>query len=430
MSSNTPNPNVPDAEPPILYTTDSTPSLATLAIHADDSINHYTDVAPAIHVSTTFRYTSDPSKLVPEHDLDLRSPDTPAAGDSHIYSRATAPNTSRLEAVLSNIIGQPSLTYSSGLAAFHALLVHLHPKVVAIGDGYHGCHGVLEVYKKLTNCVIVDLFDESTWDGPNHKLGSGDVVHLETPVNPHGKAYDIAHFAQRAHARGAKLTVDATFAPPPLLDPFKWGADYVMHSGTKYFGGHSDMLCGVLAIARSNADWEKAYWSMWTERMFLGSVMGSLEGWLGVRSLRTLELRVKRQSGNADKLVAWIDGCLKGSTDAPKAEVEAVQKTVTSITHASLQTEDFPWLKEQMPNGFGPVFSFSLKSEIMAKSVPSKLHFFHHATSLGGVESLIEWRRMSDDTVGPELLRVSVGVENWEDLKYDLLQGLQAVASL
>jgi cystathionine beta-lyase/cystathionine gamma-synthase len=87
------------------------------------------------------------------------------------------------------------------------------------------------------------------------------------------------------------------------------------------------------------------------------------------------------------------------------------------------------WLKQQMPNGFGPVFSISLHSQEMARHLPSKLHLFHHATSLGGVESLIEWRRMSDQTVEPELLRLSIGVENWEDLKADILQGLRAVAA-
>jgi cystathionine beta-lyase/cystathionine gamma-synthase len=305
------------------------------------------------------------------------------------------------------------LTYTSGLAAFHALLVWLHPKVVAIGAGYHGCHGVLKVYQKLTKCKIVDLFDEGTWG----ELGEGDVVHLETPVNPTGKAFNIQHFADVAHKRGAVLTVDATFAPPPLLDPWKFGADFVMHSGTKYFGGHSDMLCGVIAVRPGK---EKDYWGMFGERVFLGAVMGSLEGWLGVRSLRTLELRVTRQSENATKLVEWIAGSLEQGDN-----FGVVQK----IEHASLQKEDMGWLKEQMPNGYGPVFSIWMKNEDLARSLPSKLNFFHHATSLGGVESLIEWRSMSDDTVEGTLLRVSVGVENWEDLKNDLLDGFRALAA-
>lgn len=318
------------------------------------------------------------------------------------------------------------MTYSSGLSAFHALLVHLHPKVVAIGAGYHGCHGVLHIYQKLTNCKIVDLFNEKTWDAAG--LGKGDVVHLETPLNPTGEAYDISYFAEKAHARGAVLTVDATFAPPPLLDPFAWGADYVMHSGTKYVGGHSDMLCGIIAIDTKRQGWEKSYWDMYQERLFLGAVMGSMEGWLGVRSLRTLELRVLRQSQNATTIVEWLDGLIKGKEEGGDAEV--VRNSVHKLQHASLQTEDRKgWLQQQMPNGFGPVFAIWMKTEDMAKRLPSKVDLFHHATSLGGVESLIEWRRMSDNTVDPRVLRVSIGVENVEDLKADLLAAFKALVA-
>ena len=302
--------------------------------------------------------------------------------------------------------------------------MHLNPRVVAIGAGYHGCHGVLHIYQKLTHCAIVDLFDESTWDAAG--LGKGDVVHLETPLNPTGEAYNIAAFAEKAHKRGALLTIDATFAPPPLQDPFAFGADYVMHSGTKYFGGHSDMLCGIVAISKSVPDWEKKYWEMYQERLFLGSVMGSLEGWLGVRSLRTLELRVERQSRTAGDLVAWLSDLLSGAEGDKQSLV--VKRTVEKIQHASLQKSDHEWLSKQMPNGYGPVFAIWMKSGTLAKRLPSKLQLFHHATSLGGVESLIEWRRMSDATVDERVLRVSIGVENIDDLKGDLFAAFEALA--
>ncbi|KAF2767862.1 PLP-dependent transferase [Teratosphaeria nubilosa] len=403
-------------------------SLATLGVHADDPINSYTDVAPALHVATTFRYSSNPDALIPEEEIDFpssRAPDGAATSDSHIYSRLTAPNTSRLELILSSILGGPVLVYGSGLSASHALLVYLNPKVVAIGNGYHGCHGVLKLYQKLTKCKIVDLFDEESWDAAG--LGEGDVVHLETPVNPTGRAFNIQAFSEKAKKRGAVLTVDATFAPPPLLDPFRWGADFVMHSGTKYIGGHSDMLCGVISISKARAHYEKDYWSMFSERVYLGSVMGSLEGWLGVRSLRTYELRVKRQSENADRLVSFLASALAGQ--GPKHAVQAVQAVLAKIEHASLQEEDMGWLRQQMPNGFGPVFSIWCKNSEQARRLPSKLHLFHHATSLGGTESLIEWRRMSDGTVERELLRVSVGVEAWEDLRDDLVGGFRGLVA-
>lgn len=263
---------------------------------------------------------------------------------------------------------------------------------------------------------------------------------MESPLNPTGVAYNISEFAKRAEVRGAYLIVDATFGPPPLQNPFTHGADIVMHSGTKYFGGHSDMLCGVLAInpereRERKAQGKEIWWKgLVVDRIFLGSVMGSLEGWLGVRSLRTLELRVQRQSQNATELVNWLDARMKepgvvADTEQAVEEGGVIRKTVGKLMHASLQKEDTDWLKEQMPNGFGPVFAITMQSREMARTLPSKLHLFHHATSLGGVESLIEWRIMSDKEVDDKLLRISVGVENVEDLKLDLLHGFKSLVA-
>ena len=162
------------------------------------------------------------------------------------------------------------------------------------------------------------------------------------------------------------------------------------------------------------------------ERAFLGSVMGSLEGWLGIRSVRTLELRVRRQSENAGKLVKWLDECLKGQ-GRPDNEGDAVRGVINRVQHASLQEKDMEWLKYQMPNGFGPVFALSAKNEEYARQLPSKLELFSHATSLGGVESLVEWRAMSDTTVDRRVLRVSVGIEDWEDLRHDIQQGCKQI---
>jgi cystathionine beta-lyase len=324
----------------------------------------------------------------------------------------------------------PALTYASGLSAFHAALVFLNPKRISVGDGYHGCHGVIEIHQKLTGLKKLDL------NCPAEELQAGDVVHIETPLNPTGYAYNLQEYADKAHSRGAFLMVDATFGPPPLQDPFLWGADIVMHSGTKYVGGHSDMLCGILAVnpTRVREGW---FQKLEAERLFLGNVMGSMEGWLGIRSLRTLEVRVERQAANAGKLVAWLDAALhpeKGASASGDATLSSknakvVQQILDKIEHASLQEEDIKdgWLLKQMPNGFGPVFSIITKEEDFARRLPSKLDLFHHATSLGGVESLIEWRAMTDSKVSTRLLRVSVGLESWEDLRDDLLRGFQAL---
>ena len=193
------------------------------------------------------------------------------------------------------------------------------------------------------------------------------------------------------------------------------------------------MLCGVLAISeeRRKLGWVER---LKGERLFLGSVMGSLEGWLGVRSVRTLELRVERQARNAGRLVGWSYGALNRADGgevcdpfkAKDRESAVVKAVVERVEHASLQKEE-EWLLRQMPNGFGPVFGIVMKDEDLARKLPSKLSLFHHATSLGGVESLIEWRTMTDATCDTRLLRVSVGIEGWEDLRDDLLQGFTAL---
>ncbi|GFZ46205.1 Uncharacterized trans-sulfuration enzyme [Saitozyma sp. JCM 24511] len=382
----------------------STTSISTQTVHADDALNtlppslgvELQDVAPALHVSTTFRYSRDPEQLKEVNEVDL------TAVEGHIYSRETAPNATRAESILSSITGGRALVYSSGLASLFAVYTYFKPKRVSIGGGYHGAHGVIDIHTRLTGLKKLPL------DCPAEDLGQGDILHLETPVNPTGEAYDIAYYAAKAHSRGALLLVDATFAPPPLLDPFAHGADIVMHSGTKYFGGHSDLLCGVLVVR--NDEWWKG---LWTDRMIMGNVIGNMEGWLTVRSLRTLELRVTRASRTAEKIVSWL--------------ANHPSDLIDQVFHASLQAEDLgpdSWLTKQMPKGFGPVFAVHFKTPDIARRFPSCLELFHHATSLGGVESLVEWRAMSDATVDKRLVRVSIGVEDAKDLMEDIERAL------
>ncbi|KAI5289230.1 hypothetical protein KEM54_004202 [Ascosphaera aggregata] len=385
---------------------------ATLACHADLHFAQTADVAPPIHTATTFNYPSDPDRLMPLSD---QPSELPRSGE-YVYSRLSAPNTTRLEAILTSLLHAPSLVFASGLSAAHAAVVCLNPKRVSIGNGYHGVHGVLGIMTRLTGVKQLPL------DCAAEELGKGDVVWLETPVNPDGISFNIQEYAEKAHSRDAFLVVDSTFAPPGLQDPFEFGADVVMHSGSKYIGGHSDMLCGVLATRN-----EKWLHTLAEDRLLLGAVMGSLEGWLGIRSLRTLDIRVARLSQNASHLVSWLNEALNNPT--PSNDDEAIQASMEAISHSSLQKDDMEWLSKQMPNGFGPVFSIVLKEEKLARRLPSKLKLFSHATSLGGVESLIEWRAMSDPTVDRRLLRLSIGIENWEDLKADLLSGFKGLAA-
>lgn len=350
----------------------------------------------------------------------------------HVYSRESSPNTTRLEAVLSGLLGGSCVTYSSGLAALHAAYVFLRPRRVAIGQAYFGSHGVVRIHHAIAGAKILPLDCAAT------DLHPGDVIHLETPVNPFGLALDIGAYARKAHSRGAYLLVDATFGPPGLQDPFQHGADLVFHSGTKYLGGHGDLLCGVLVRlpdgqrqipGNSNSTGTETDWiaGLKAQRVHLGSIMGSLEAWLAVRSLRTLTLRVRQQSNTAGKLVRWLHDSLQPNNNNNNNNNDnVIRRVLSKIHHASLQPEASDpnsWLCAQMPNGYGPVFAITMRNEGFARRFPSYLKLWRHATSLGGVESLIDWRALHDPQADGRLLRLSVGVEDFEDLRKDLEAG-------
>lgn len=369
------------------------PGISTNAVHGAEHLSRVRDIIPPINVSTTYRYDEDPDKLVKAADITKFDFDVP------YYSRLAHPNSTTVEASIGAVVGSHVIAYSSGLSAFHAAVTYFNPKTIAIGKGYHGCHGIVKLLTRnygLNQISLDDNFDQLT---------PGDLVHLETPVNPEALNFDIQYYADKAHARGAFLLVDATFAPPPLQDPFLFGADMVLHLATKYFGGHSDFLAGLL-FTKS----EDIKHKLLTDRLFLGTNIANLEASLLIRSLKTLELRILAQSKTATTLVNYLNDNLKKFPNLVK------------VLHGSLQNDEY--IKKQMPNGHSPCFSIILKSEDCAKRLPSKLKYFHHATSLGGVESLIEWRAMSDPDVDPALLRVSIGVENVEDLIEDFTQAL------
>lgn len=385
--------------------TSKKPTLSgTDLVHGDDHVPHGLEVAPHISVSTTFRNPVPWKEGASLDDLDLRNP------DRHVYSRYTQPTSTRAEHVLSKINDGHAVTYASGLAATYAAMVYAKPKRIAITGGYHGAHKSLEVYQlsKDKNFEVIGIDDE---------FKEGDLCWLETPLNPTGEARNIKYYADKIHAVGGKLVVDATFAPPPLQYPFKWGADIILHSGTKYFGGHSDLLSGVL-IVKTADEWT----SLWQQRTFLGSMMGSLESWLLLRSLRTLHLRVSRQSENATELVNWIVQAAGG-----KAHDGIPADTVDTVWHSSLQGKDeHGWdPKEQHEGGWNATFAIYLKNKEYASLIPHATKLFVPATSLGGVESLIEQRVASDSNADPRLVRLSIGVEDVEDLKEDLRQAIQ-----
>ncbi|KAF5583572.1 cystathionine beta-lyase [Fusarium pseudocircinatum] len=384
-------------------------SLATKAIHADDFYSPHRAIAPSMHVAVNYRYSRDPANLKYMENHDPNAPH-----DSHIYSRYTAPNATRLEKVLQHIFGAHVVAYSTGLSAFQGILLLLNPKRIFITEGYHGVHGVIDLMARLTGLKKMTLEEVD-------QAQAGDIIHVETPVNPTGEVRNLAYYKEKAAACGAYLSVDATFAPPPLQDPIQFGADIVIHSGTKYVGGHSDMLCGLLVV---NPEREKEGWTttLKKDRAITGSVLGSFEAWLGIRSVRTLQLRIHRQADNALKLVQWL------AEEMTKPD-SVVSKTIEKVQHSSLQHDAIQegWLAKQMPGGHSPVFSIVMKTKAQAQCLPSRMYVFQHATSLGGVESLMELRALSDKVCDERLIRVSCGIEEAKDLQVDVIQGLQSV---
>jgi cystathionine gamma-synthase len=220
---------------------------------------------------------------------------------------------------------------------------------------------------------------------------------------------DIQAAADAVHAVGGLLVVDSTAATPVLQQPLRHGADIVMHSATKGINGHSDVLAGVLA---TNDVTGRVWEDIKIDRHDAGAVIGPFEAWLLVRGMRTLPLRVREMSSNAAKLAVFLQ-------DHPKIE---------TVFYPGLPSHPgYELAQAQMTGGFGSLLSCVVKGGAEAAlTVVSKLAIFHRATSLGGVESLVEHRHTIEPHTGiPEgLLRLSVGIEGIDDLRNDLIQAL------
>ncbi|MCK6451154.1 MAG: PLP-dependent transferase [Alphaproteobacteria bacterium] len=242
--------------------------------------------------------------------------------------------------------------------------------------------------------------------------GATRLVWIETPANPTWAVTDIAAVAGIAHGAGALLGVDSTAASPVLTRPIALGADIVMHSATKFLNGHSDVLAGALVTARDDAFWSRIK----QVRALGGAVLGALEAWLLMRGMRTMHLRVRRQSDSALAVARHfrnhpklVGVCYPGLEDDPGHGVA----------------------RRQMQGGFGGMLSLRFKGGAPAVlAFVARLEVFVRATSLGGVESLVEHRGTAegpDSPVPKDLLRVSIGIEHVDDLIADLEQAFAAI---
>jgi cystathionine gamma-synthase len=330
------------------------------------------------------------------------------------YGRADNPGYDQPQALLTALEGGvASLLFASGMAAatalFHALPLGAH--VVAPRVMYWALRRWLAI-EDASGRLHVDFVDDTAPDELRRAVqpGSTRLLWIETPANPLWSITDIASAAEIAHQAGALLAVDSTVATPVLTRPLEHGADIVMHSATKYLNGHSDVIAGALTTARSGDEfWQRLV----AARNSGGAILGGLEAYLLLRGMRTLHLRVERACRSAQRI----------------AEHFAAHPQVLAALYPGLPSDPgHAVAARQMHGGFGGMLSLRIKGgEAAAIAVAGRVKLWKRATSLGGVESLVE-HRASVEGAGspapPDLLRLSVGIEDPDDLIADLEQAL------
>ncbi|MCX7554323.1 aminotransferase class I/II-fold pyridoxal phosphate-dependent enzyme [Marinicella sp. S1101] len=365
----------------------------TRAIQATEPHDDETgSVANAIYPSTTFKRETDGT---------FKS--------GYIYSRKANPNRSLLESALATIEeGEFALAFASGMAAINTVLQSLKPgdHVIVPDDAYYEVRRTLgELFSTWHLAhTQVDMTDHEAIKAaikPNTQL-----IWIESPSNPLLKVTDIKTVADLAHANDALCIVDNTWCTPVLQRPLALGADAVMYSTTKYYGGHSDSLSGALVLNPAAPESFKA--QLKNIQNLSGAVPSAFDAWLITRGIKTLKLRVMQQVSNAQKLAEFF---------AQHDAVDAVHfPDLANHPQHELATR-------QMPDGCGAMISIQVGSgREAAMAVIAKLQLFTPATSLGGVESLVEHRKSVEDALSqtPEnLIRISVGIEHIDDLMAD-----------
>jgi cystathionine beta-lyase/cystathionine gamma-synthase len=328
------------------------------------------------------------------------------------YARVANPTRTALETCLASLEGAAhGLAYASGLGATTTIMHLVDPgqRVVCVNDVYGG------VYRMFSQ-VYESKGYRFEYAAPGEIVGAlGEetrLVWIESPTNPLMNVVDIRAVCEAAHAVGAMVVVDNTFATPYLQLPLELGADLVLHSTTKYLGGHSDVIGGFVAT-NDDALGERLRFL----QKSLGAVPGPFDCWLVLRGLKTLALRMERHSENAQRIAEFLEG----------------HERVAKVLYPGLPSHPgHEVAKRQMPRGFGGMMSFLAESEDEAVALVARTKLFTLAESLGGVESLIEHpARMThaSTATGPfaapsELVRLSVGIESVDDLVADLAQAL------
>jgi cystathionine gamma-synthase len=338
----------------------------------------------------------------------------------HIYSRNTNPTVAVFEEKLRILEGGEAATsFSTGMAAISGTLFSLlspGERVVSIRDTYGGTNKLFNEWLPRFGIEAV-LCETTDHDELEREIALGaTVVYLESPTNPTLKVMDIARLAAAGHAAGATVVVDNTFASPLNQRPLELGADLVLHSATKFLGGHSDALGGIACGSRDLIR------RLFEFREINGATLDADSAYMIIRGMKTLELRVERQNANAQAIAEFLQG---------HAGVEAVY-------YPGLSSDPGHEIARRQMAGFGGVLSFDLSGGLGAVGrFLARLRFAHRAASLGSVGTLvgppattshveltIEERKAAGIPEG--LIRYSVGIENVEDLIVDLGEALSA----
>jgi cystathionine gamma-synthase len=371
--------------------------IETLAVRAGHAVDPSTGaVTPPIHLSTTF-----------ERELDG------SYRQGYLYARMSNPGRHALETALAALEGgAAAIAFASGMAATHAVFQTLAPgdHVLLPEDAYYTTLRLArEVFGpwglQSDACDMTDLAAVERMLRPTTK-----VVWVETPSNPLLRVVDIAALASRAHAVGARCVVDNTWATPLLQRPFTHGADVAMHSTTKYLGGHSDLIGGAL-IVRENDDFATR---LRTLQALGGAIPSPFDCWLLMRGIRSLPWRMRGHCENAQEVARFL----------------AAHPAIEAVHYPGLPSHPGHEIAARQMNDFGGMLSIQVRGgERAALDLTNSLTLFTRATSLGGPESLIEHRASVEGptTISPRnLLRVSVGLENADDLIEDLERALRA----
>lgn len=367
----------------------------TLAIKStENTFSNSEPVSTPIYLSSTYKRKDDGTY-----------------SNDFVYSRNDNPNRAIVEKSIAQLEnGKYAYAFSSGMAAISTILQSLKTgdHVILPDDIYYSI-------KKLMNQVFnrwnltYDLVDMSDLNAVEKGIKSNtSLIWIESPSNPQLKISDIESISKIAHKNNAICVVDNTWLTPVFQNPLKLGADIVIHSSTKYFGGHSDVVGGTVVLNN-----EKIAENIKAIQLLNGAVPSPFDCWLIARGIQTLYLRISKQDENAILLAKYLE-------NHPKVE---------KVLYPGLESHPQHLLaKKQQKNGYGAMLSVLIKgSKEETFKISTNLHHFTSATSLGGVESLVEHRKSVE---GPEsntpdnLLRISVGIEHMDDLISDWEQAL------